>query len=257
MLTKEQERKARLALLPTYEDLEKAQAYANHNIAKGWFDEYGLPYRVALDFLKGYRYDSGHPYINPCYPLPGYPKDKLLLFIFPFDFDTEPHPEDIDYTDEDGIKHIKSLDMFNRLKPEQDKQARAQAEQFRKWHDTHTPEWEYYFFHFFANYDFDKFTEFDFIGTNGEMNNADLSLLQKVYSRYRDEYLENPDKYFNDEPTYTDEELKQYTECYFDKVFEETAYKENKEIEKRLHITHPNGERIKVNGIDCVRDNID
>lgn len=253
MLSKEQEQKAGIALLnKQFDNIKKAHALRNHETAKQWVGKYGLPYRVALDFIKNYNKESGHPYINECYPLPGYKKSEVLIFVYPNDFDTEPRPEDFcQYQGERCLSFDGITNIMNRLKPDKDIQAREHANKYRKWKEPHTPEWEKCFAHLLQGYDFDKFSEFDLFGTNGEYCINDIELLRNIYNRILADYLKNTKEYVNKEPVYTPEELTQYTDYYFIKAWEKDAYGENRETEKALRIKNPN-RYATINGIECI-----
>ena len=96
--------------------------------------------------------------------------------------------------------------------------------------------WKRYFFKFIKGYNFDAFTCFDFFGaTMGEVDPAlglvdesQIFLMQRVYSRYANEYNENPSKYEYEDPMDCDEYLYLYQSTPF------TILKSNEEINEAI-----------------------
>ena len=80
MLSKEQEEKAMHVLTQKtmLDNFEKEIAFRNFYKALFAVNVYNLPYRIILDYLKNYDKQRGKVELNPCYPAPGYLKEKLF-----------------------------------------------------------------------------------------------------------------------------------------------------------------------------------
>ena len=181
------------------DEIEKKYALYEHLATIEEVEKYHLPYRILKDHKKD-RFNKGYADIGNLYPLPGYPRDKRPLFNYPNDYDTDV----IEYMGGDSSKlkaeHKQTLYDF----------IKTYSHNYDDWLENNSV-WRYNFLHLLAPYDFMTFTVFDFYGDKREISQADLSLLQKTYTRFKDEYLSNPGAYLQDEPTYTDQERKQYT----------------------------------------------
>ena len=218
-LTQEQELMARYALLNKATDnLRKQQAFDHHNTACKWVTEYGLPYRVSLDYLKTHSKDDGIVLINPCYPLPGYPVDGILTIT----------GADLDYdnpnlytVDEKGVRTYKS-ELFYSPNAGAAEEIRVHNLQFRTW-DLETVDgltaWEYEFAHFLDGYDIDRFTAFDTFGRGNVSDNA-LDAFKRTLKAIQHRFKANKQSYRTSEPVY----LPEYDELYTVAAFKLKLY---------------------------------
>lgn len=200
MLTKEQQHKAQMKILEQmWDDIEKAQALENHKQSQRAMNEYGLPYRVYLDYLKSDKYRDCVR-INPCYPFPGYEVDSLMYIP----------TDDFIHPNNDG-KPIALADLFsiNALKDDTKQIVLKYIAEHRQW-VINDDRWKYYFLHFLVGYDFKSFNEVDFWGTKGTMHPGDIQLLRNVYTRLQKEYTDNPGNYMQSEPLLSDYDEDKY-----------------------------------------------
>lgn len=225
MLTQEQRDKAKLKLLEQeLLDIEKAVALANHEQAQSSFYDYGLPYRVFLDYLKQPRNDNNVP-INHCYPLPGFELSKRVN-VTTNDFDLSKMDSDIPLC-------FNEVFCVENLKADKKAEVLRFIEDSRTWKQTGDTEWQRIFAHFLNGYDFSKFTEFDFLGTTNTLTQSDLGLLQKVYERYQEDYLQNPNDYIQSEPLLADY-VGQFGSSPYIIHFTDEEKRESEELEKQI-----------------------
>lgn len=85
-------------------DPVKHRAMLNHIKARYYSKRLLLPYRVCLDYIKRPK-APGEVELNDCYPLPGYPKDKVIAVHYPRDFEKQ---EDYIYS-VNGIYNLDNL----------------------------------------------------------------------------------------------------------------------------------------------------
>lgn len=202
MLTEEQKQKAEEALLlqlPMFQDFEKEIAFRNHQEAIEWIDKYNLPYRIALNYIKGYDNTKGYVQINACYPAPGYCKDDLIHL--------SPDDINIDYqlniTPKDEATRQQIKECCDRLRPWNLSTA-AGLEQ-----------WKRYFAHFLNAADIDSYNSFDWFGVkvaaySQEQNNK-INFWKCLHADY---YLRQGD-FMQEEPLQADYDLDQYTTLEF------------------------------------------
>ena len=197
-MNEEQIRKAEeIVKNSTVKEIEKKYALYEHLATIEEVEKYKLPYRVLIDQKKNII-GKGYTQVSDTYPLPGYPKADRPIFNYP-----------IDYIDDNPT--YKGADS-EKLKDANKQVLLSFIDKYRHdWSNADTNEWDYYLIHLLANYDFDSFTVFDFYGENKEIPQADLDLLRKYYKRKQKQFTDNPSKYFNNEPTYTNEERKKYS----------------------------------------------
>lgn len=238
MLTEEQLLKAKIALAKkNNEDTDKILALEWHKKSKQAFTEYGLPYRVYFDYLKNrYKHPRETVPINPCYPLPGFPIDKVIR-VTPKDFRTPKElpagsSQDDIYTYE-NLNEEKKFAVYMLIK------------QSRPW-EFLNDKWKNAFSMFLVGYDFMKFSEFDFMGEVGILNRGELKLLRNHYSnavmgRFK-EYKDNGE-YLLEEPAYQTEYQYLYSDKPFVVILEKDEIKDRVAVEKKLRIPPDEGQR--------------
>lgn len=196
MLTEEQREKAKEALFvrSAIYDFEKKLAFWNHQEAVKMIDTYNLPYRVALDYIKGPK-QEGFVKINPCYPLPGYYRDDLIR-LKPYEYtlhDTSSPPN------EDGSYSL-CLTPIN-----DDTRARIKdlCYNLRTWNLSTAAgrkKWEYEFAHFLNAADFDNYSCFDYWGSRTEPEGAAERI--NYWKCLQADYHMHPNNYRQEEPPY-------------------------------------------------------
>ncbi len=236
MLTDEQLLKAKRALaLRKNEDVEKALAFEWHKRAKKALHEYGIPYRVYFDYLKDRYYNPKDTIaINPCYPLPGYPADKLVRvshddFIIPEQIPEGMTLEDIYVYDNLGeAKKLEVDKLCYDVKP---------------W-KVFDENWKQYFTMYFVGYDFRSFGEFEFIGETGTLERGDLGLLRNYFEyAIMGEYQKHKDDYMLSTPKYEPEYRFLYSDKPFEIVWDVDTIKERALLEKAMNL--PRDERAR------------
>lgn len=259
MLTSEQESKAKLALIRQHIqnasiEESKIKAYERHNTAKTWLALYGLPYRVALDYLKKWDNETlphKHVFINPCYPLMGYRVKDLPCIIYPNEFIMPERVQGETRTLADLVNEWKGLNGYP--KPDILEMAQEQTEHMRPWKNKLDDNWKKYFAHFLGGYDFKSFSEFDFTGEQGTTPEPDINLLRNIYTRIASEYNANKDAYMNDEPLINVEDINEYSEVCYKRIYEVNAYKDIQNYSKQANIENPEPmQTIIVRGVECV-----
>ena len=211
MLTKEQAEKARIALnlSESFADkFDKEIAFSNHLKAVEWVEKYNLPYRVALNYLKDFDRFNGFVHINPCYPMPGYPKDKLIHLkpdeVLLYDPEESPTP--------DGYYHLNITPI-----EEETRQRIAENNRtFAPWDLTTAAgrkQWEYYFAHFLYCEDFSKYKTFDYFGRTqrGKGDNDRILYWKNLQASIHI----TPDKFMENEPLLSDYNKEEYSDLPF------------------------------------------
>ncbi len=218
MLTFDQTMKAIKALARSKgENPEKRLALELHKKAKREaFTTYHLPYRCYYDYLKNRANNpSDKLMLNPCWPNPGYPTDKVIRVS----------KNEFDITKEllNGSRPYEEIYIYDHLKPEVREQVTLIINRFCTWSELFCDTWKRYFLKFLKGYDFTKFTCFDFFGaTLGEVDldgeiidESQIDLMQSIYDRLQKEYNEDPSKYDYEDPLSCEE----YLYLYQDKPF--------------------------------------
>lgn len=205
-----QENKAREALLKMQlTEFKRQIAYKNHVTAAEWVLQYGLPYRVALDYLKADH--TGKVKINPCYPAPGYIKSRLLTIKL----------KDLDFerwtTIQDDGSSITDIKAFKTPKPDIYELIKANnADMMPTWNlSTHEglQEWEKLFAHYFIGYDIGSMTAFDIFG-HIDVTPAELEERKQYYMGVIGRYNTAAD-YLTEAPPYKPEYEDIYTDWEF------------------------------------------
>lgn len=226
MLTEEQLLKAKIALArKNNEDPEKVIALECHKKAKTGFSEYGLPYRVYFDYLsERYHKDKNTVPINPCYPLPGYPIDKVIRV----------RKEDFNTSDQGNVYTCDNLKDEKRLA------VYMLIEQLRNWERfDYDGDWAHLFAMFLEGYDFTQFTEFDFIGEVGLLRPEELRLCRNFFSEaIMKTFAEHKDngQYMLHEPKSRPEDKYLYYEQPFILVMEKDEIRDAVAIEKKMNM---------------------
>lgn len=205
MMTEEQKRKAEIALSASlYADFEKKIAFNNYLTAIEWIELYNLPYRVSLDYLKGYNKENGFVLINPCYPFPGYNVNDLIHLkpdeVTPHDPSKKPN--------KDG-----SYDLcLTPINAETRQQIKEHNKKLRPW-DLSTAaglkQWEYYFAHFLNGADLNALDTFSLFGTKEAPKGATDKI--NYWKALQADYHMHTDKYMQDEPLLAAYDLEEYT----------------------------------------------
>ena len=221
-MTEEQKRKAEEALmlrLPMYQNFEKEIAFRNHQTAIEWIEQYGLPYRISLDYLKEYDHSKGFICINPNYPYPGYLKADLIHLdpyndCIPYDPDKEP--------DENGYHELflSPKDAATRQK------IREHNKALRPW-NLSTPKglerWKYYFAHLLNGADLDSYSSFDWFGVKAAAYNKEQENKIYFWKCLQADYYMNPNNYLQKEPKESDYNLADYISLEFVPDWKESA----------------------------------
>lgn len=207
-MTREQEQAANKAYIDMlWNDFLKKVAYENHCTAAEWVTLYGLPYRVALDYLKHPEAYKGKCRINPCYPLAGFPREELLTISLD-DLDKER----CTHENADGTQ-VLDMDFFKTPRPEVQERITEHNKQFLPiWHNDTAAglqEWERVFAYYLIPYDFDTFTVFDMYG-KADGNEADLNERKAYYKGVQERYKAGTD-YMTEPPPYKPEYDNKYT----------------------------------------------
>lgn len=193
-MTEEQRNKARAALLyKKLDDFEKSIALDRHFEAIQWIDLYNLPYRIALDYLKGSSPD--YVRINPCYPFPGYCKDDLI-HLTPNDVDIA---QDLTTTPKDKATKKQIKELCAKLRPWNLSTA-AGIEQWKK-----------YFAHFINAADFDSYTSFDWFGAKVAAYSQEQNKKINFWKCLHADYHLHPEDYLQEELLKADYDLEKYT----------------------------------------------
>lgn len=200
MLSKEQEEKAMHVLTQKtmLDNFEKEIAFRNFYKALFAVNVYNLPYRIILDYLKNYDKQRGKVELNPCYPAPGYLKEKLLVLpLEDVSIENSPTTNDLNITVISSAKR-QQIDKHNRS--------------LRDWNlDTKNgiKQWEYYFAHFLKDADLNQYSTFDYFGRN-ESKQADQEKINqwKILQKH---FRETPTNYMIEEPNCSDYDLSKYT----------------------------------------------
>lgn len=210
MLTPEQKEKAQMALIDKVtDDLYKSLALRNHNAAVEWVEIYNLPYRVSLDYLKSYSVSSDIVKINRCYPLAGYPVDKILTIGFD---DLDLDNPDLYKLDDKGMR-VYSMELFHTPKPDVMEVIEKHNRQFHTW-EVGDAVWEYEFIHFLDGYHIDEFSSFDMFGRKG-VDEDRLNERKRYFVELQDKYMHDKSRYRSEEPKKTPEDASIYTEWKF------------------------------------------
>lgn len=227
MLTEKQTEQAEKVILGlSREDTLKFRALKRHKNAIEMWQEYTIPYKVASDYLK--QDLSSVVRINPCYPMPGYPKSEITPIKVSVPRDTIP----------------------NELIPNEEKQAEiAEYEKtlsrYRTPYESETDSigtwyletWCYKYGHLLTGYDILTFTAFDFHGGSDKTwCEGDLGLMQNMFKNIQEMYEKEPTKYISCEPEYKPEYDRLYTTSLYEFVYEDKAEKERNELLKRIGV---------------------
>jgi hypothetical protein len=217
MLTKEQEAKARIALglsESLKDNFEKEIAFDNHLKAVSWVEKYNLPYRLSLNYLKAYDRQYGVVAINPCYPMPGYPKAKLIhlkpdeILLY--------NPEDKPTPDGKYYLNLTPADESTRQRIAENNKT------FAPW-DLSTAagrkQWEYYFAHFFYHVDFPKYRTFDYFGRT-QRAKGDTERIEYWKMLQADIHI-SPERFMESDPLLSEYNEADYTELPFIPDWEE------------------------------------
>lgn len=224
MLTEEQRKKAEEALnpfskLPMLQNFEKEIAYNNHVTAIKWIEQYNLPYRISLNYLKEYDHRKGFIHINPNYPYPGYKKSDLIHLdpyndCIPYDPDKEP--------DKNGY-----YELF--LSPKEEatrQQIREHNKTLRPW-DLSTAagleKWKYYFAHLLNAVDLESFNSFDWFGIKAAAYNKEQENKINFWKCLQADYYLHQDNFMQKEPIEADYDLDDYTNLEFVPDWKESA----------------------------------
>jgi len=209
-------------------DPARHRAMLNHIKAVYYCHLFKLPYRVCLDYIKRPR-KQGEVELNDCYPLPGYPKDKVLSVHYPSDF----------IKAEDNIYSVNGIYNLDNLTDKAREQIEKHNEQFRTgciFFDTERAD----FARLLEGYDLKTFSVFDWFGSRAEelstpddkMDKDSLGCMANVYKVLLDSYLEDkaehPSKYRRHK--YTDNELDRYQAEPFNIIWD-TEREENEQYE--------------------------
>lgn len=226
MLTEKQKEQAERVLLGlSHDDLMKYRALKRHEAAVVMWQKYAIPYKVAYDYLK--RDLSSVVRINPCYPLPGYPKDKFKPILVHVPQDTL---QDGVTPNEEKQREIEELEKaLSKYRQPYESNERTTSE---CWDDV----WCYKYGHLLVDYNINSFTCFDFHGGSEKMNEADEGLMRNIYERRQETYQRNASKYIACEPEYKPEYDNLYTLTLYVLVYENEAEKERKELLKRIGV---------------------
>jgi len=211
-----------------------------HKIAKREaFSVYSLPYRCYYDYLRNRaKNPSDRLMLNPCWPSPGYPIDKVIRvekseFVIP--------------ENESGSRTLEDLFCYQNLKPEIREQVDLIRKRFCPWDDGEifNDTWKKYFLKYLQGYDFNTFGCFDFFGaTPGELppeyglvDDSQITLLVTVYSRLQNEYSKDKDRYSYEEPA----DREEYHYLYQNEPFTLARTKEDidNEIENAKLLNRP------------------
>lgn len=190
-----------------------------HKIAKrDGFHVYKLPYRVYYDYLrKRANEPSDKLMLNPCYPDPGYPIEGILKVS----------KDDFIISKEDmATKKGADLYCYENLNPECQEIVNRIKKRWSPWERLEalfSAEWEQTFLHLLNGYDFNSFSCFDFFGGSlTEANDqydcvttAEIEIMRHIYTRHKEKYLENPEKYKPNEPLNREE----YSYLFYDEPF--------------------------------------
>lgn len=228
MLTEKQiEQAERMIMGLSNDDVNKYRALKRHKNALEMWSRYLIPYRIAIDYLK--RDLSGVVRINPCYPLPGYPKDKIKPILVHVPKDTMPDELTPNIEKQNEInEYERTLWEYRRiLKNECNNDDIGKPD---------LNEWCYKYGHLLEGYNIKSFSPFDFHGGSDKWYEGDIELMHKVFERLQKQYQSEPSKYITNEPEYKPEYDEQYTTSLFEFVFESKADKERKELLKRIGI---------------------
>ena len=180
--------------------------------------------------------------LNPCWPNPGYPVDKVII--------VSKEEFDIPKTLLNGNRPFEDLYTIEHLKPEVREQVIQIKNRFCTWGENYSSTWEKYFLKFLKGYDFRNFTCFDFFGvTIGEcdpelgLDESDVELMQNVYSRLQSTYLEAPENYSYEDP----KDHETYLYLYQDKPFTVAQSKDEVQeaIERAKALNTPMSEEQK------------
>lgn len=229
MLTSEQRLKAELKLLDKrFEDIKRERAKADSEQARKGMKLYGLPYRIYLDYIKvgdGIRKKNGEISLSEIYPLQGYPVDDVRVIKYPSDFDNNKIDAYVQSCplNSDGKRMLKLFPTNERfiddgIKAELEQLHTELISKYKSW-DVYGGEWEYLFLRFLDGYDFNTFGEFEFYGTVGKYNDADINNLRKQYTALQGKYKANKGKYLGI-PTYDTDNEEQYFNNYYRIVWE-------------------------------------
>lgn len=217
MLTEEQRKKAQTKILEQEGiDISKHTAMVNHIKALHYFNRFKIPYRVCLDYIKRPK-QAGEIELNDCYPLPGYPKDKLISVHYPQDFDKQ----------EDNIYSLYGIYELDNLKADIKEQIAEHNKQFYNgniFFDTEQAD----FVRLLEGYDLYSFNVFDWFGTrragteDEDITDQDCKVIASVYALLVDGYkrdkAEHPQRYRKHK--YTDKQLDNYQEQPFNIIWD-------------------------------------
>lgn len=227
MLTKEQEHKAQMKILEQmWIDIEKSMALERHKKAQEGMKQYGIPYRICLDYYKADT-NKDTVSLNPCYPLPGYEISKCVSVTTE---DFEPKQR----TDNRPLR-LEEIFSVDTLKEEKKQEVLKAISTCRTWVILDT-EWERIFLHFFKGYDIGSFTEFDFYGTKNTVEPGDIQLLRNVYKRLQKKYQENPNDYLQSEPLLSDYDTDLYGNSPYIIEWNEVEREEQRQLEEKMRI---------------------
>ena len=135
--------------------------------------------------------------LNPCWPNPGYPIDRIIK-VSKDEFDIP----------KDGSRSFEDMYSLKNLKPEVREQVLQVSDRYKVWRNIFDENWEKYFLKFLKGYNFESFTCFDFFGATigevdpdiGLVDESQIILMQRIYERLQSEYNENPSKYEYEDP---------------------------------------------------------
>lgn len=190
------------------------------------FKLYYLPYRCYYDYLRNRAHNpSNKLMLNPCWPHPGYPVDKIIK-VSQEEFEIQ----------KDGNRSYEEMYCLDNLKPEVKEQVLKVKERFCPYGKIFDEDWERYFLKFLKGYHFENFTCFDFFGaTLGELDpelgvtdESQIILCQRMYECLQDKYNSNPSKYEYEDP----EDHEEYLFLYQNMPF--TIIKSNDEINEAI-----------------------